>query len=96
MTKTTGGKVEVYIDVRTLDEWNAGHLHSATHLDLVRIQQGEMPNLPKDTPIALYCRGGVRAGEALTILQRKGFSNLRNAGGFDELQSSLKSHQIIA
>lgn len=77
----------VFIDVRTDEEWAAGHLDGAEHLDVVKIQQGELPNLPKDTPIALYCRTGHRAGIALDILKQAGFTNVRNAGGLAELQS---------
>ncbi len=79
---------ETFIDVRTDQEWEAGHLSGAVHLDITKIQQGQMPNLPKDTPIALYCRTGHRAGLALPILQQNGFTNVRNAGGLSGLQSS--------
>lgn len=78
---------ETYIDVRTDQEWQAGHLDGAMHFDLALLQQGQLPNLPKDTPIALYCRTGVRAGQALQILKQNDFTNARNAGGFAALQS---------
>jgi phage shock protein E len=84
-----GAKIvaETYIDVRTDQEWEAGHLNGAIHFDLAKMQQGQLPDLPKDTPIALYCRTGVRAGQALQILQQNGFTNVRNAGGFAALQA---------
>lgn len=81
---------ETYIDVRTDQEWAAGHLDGAVHFDLTKMQHGQLPDLPKDTHIALYCRSGHRAGEALAILQQNGFSNLRNAGGFSDLQAQGK------
>lgn len=77
---------ETFIDVRTDEEWIAGHLDGALHFDLARMQQGELPDLPKNTPIALYCRTGIRAGEALKILEENGFANARDAGGFVGLQ----------
>lgn len=80
-------KTETYIDVRTDQEWADGHLDGAVHLDLAKIQAGQLPDLPKDTPIALYCRTGHRAGLALQILQQKGFTQVRNAGGLTALQS---------
>jgi phage shock protein E len=84
-----GAKIvaETYIDVRTDQEWQQGHLDGAMHFDLALLQQGQLPGLPKDTPIALYCRTGVRAGQALQILQQNGFTNARNAGGFAALQA---------
>lgn len=78
-------KPEVFIDVRTDQEWQAGHIDGALHFDLAKLQQGQMPDLPKDTPIALYCRTGIRAGMALRILQQNGFTNARNAGGYEGL-----------
>lgn len=81
---------ETFIDVRTDEEWNAGHLDGALHFDLARLQQGQLPDLVKDVPIAVYCRTGHRAGEALQILQENGFTNVRNAGGFAGLQAQGK------
>ena len=78
---------ETFIDVRTDGEWDAGHLDGALHFDLARMQQGELPDLPKGTPIALYCRTGIRAGEASQILQENGFTNARDVGGFSGLQA---------
>ena len=80
-------KNETFVDVRTDQEWADGHLDGAVHFDLARLQQGELPDLPKDTPIALYCRSGHRAGQALSILEAKGYTNVRNAGGFADLQT---------
>lgn len=79
-------KAESFIDVRTDQEWEAGHLDGAVHFDLARLQNGELPSLPKDTPIALYCRSGNRAGQALQILEQNGFTNVRNAGALADLQ----------
>ncbi|MFA5990723.1 MAG: rhodanese-like domain-containing protein [Candidatus Doudnabacteria bacterium] len=81
---------EIFVDVRTDAEWQAEHLNGAIHLDLAKIQQGQMPDLPKDAPIALYCHSGNRAGQALQILQKNGFTHIRNAGGLADLQSSGK------
>lgn len=82
-------KAETFIDVRTDQEWAAGHLDGAMHFDLARLQQGELPPLPKDAAIALYCRSGHRAGQALQILQQNGFSHVRNAGAFTDLQANI-------
>jgi rhodanese-related sulfurtransferase len=76
---------EVFIDVRTKGEWDEGHHHDALHFDLEKIMQGHIPPLAKDTPIALYCRSGSRAGIAQVILQQQGFIHVRNAGAFDAL-----------
>jgi phage shock protein E len=79
-------KLETFIDVRTDDEWNAGHLDDALHFELARMEQGQMPELEKNTAIAVYCRRGIRAERALQILKKNGFTNIRNAGGYDDLK----------
>jgi rhodanese-related sulfurtransferase len=88
--KGTATNPETFIDVRTDAEWAAGHLDGALHFDLVRLQAGELPNVAKDAPLATYCRTGIRAGQALQILQANGFTNVRNAGGFADLQAQGK------
>ncbi|MEF1216113.1 rhodanese-like domain-containing protein, partial [Vibrio alginolyticus] len=42
----------------------------------------------KDQAIVLYCRSGNRSGKAYQYLQSQGFTNLHNAGGFEELQDA--------
>lgn len=77
---------EIFLDVRTPQEWEQGHIAGAVLFDLARLQAGELPDLSKDIPIAIYCRSGARAGQALQILQQKGYMHLRNAGGLAGLQ----------
>ena len=59
------------IDVRTRDEWNAGHHREAQHIPL-----GELPRalatLPRDRPIAVYCQHGTRAAVASSLLSAAG------------------------
>jgi rhodanese-related sulfurtransferase len=81
---------ELFIDVRTDEEWNEGRLDGALHFELARLQQGQLPDLAKDAPIAVYCRRGVRAEQARKILQENSFLNVRNAGGFDDLMAQGK------
>ena len=41
-------------------------------------------NLPKDTPIYILCRSGVRSAAACTVLAERGFTQLFNiTGGFE-------------
>lgn len=75
---------ELFIDVRTDEEWNDGHLNGALHFELARLEQGELPDLKKDVSIAVYCRSGIRAEQALRILKKNGFINIRNVGGYDD------------
>jgi rhodanese-related sulfurtransferase len=77
------------IDVRTPEEFAAGHLAGATNIDVqaadVHERVGELD--PKDTYI-LYCRSGSRAGAAADMMADMGFDHLVNAGGFDGLAAA--------
>jgi phage shock protein E len=76
------------IDVRTLDEWNSGHLESAINIEwqnIISIQS----NTSKNEEIYLYCRSGNRSGKATKILLDAGYTNVINAGSIEEASSLL-------
>lgn len=75
----------VYLDVREDDEWIAGHVQGATHLKMGEILAGNYDSIPQDQIVYVYCRSGRRAGEVIRFLEEKGFTNLINAGGLEEL-----------
>lgn len=83
-------KSAIFLDVRTDQEWQEGHLDGAIHHDLTRLQQGQLPKLAKDAEINIYCRSGNRAEQALQILRQNGYTNVRNAGGLTDLQNQGK------
>jgi rhodanese-related sulfurtransferase len=83
-------RTATYLDVRTQAEWEAGHLDDAVHLELAEIEDGKLPNIPKDSEIKIYCRSGKRAETAKGILESRGFSKAVNAGGYDSLASGGK------
>jgi phage shock protein E len=76
------------IDVRTLPEWNSGHLEGAVHIQWQDILEVS-PKLPKDEEIYLYCRSGNRSGKATKILQDSGYFNAKNAGSISEASKLL-------
>jgi phage shock protein E len=76
------------IDVRTLDEWNSGHLVSAINIEWQDINIIES-NIPKNEEIYLYCRSGNRSGKATKILLDAGYTNVINAGSIEEASSLL-------
>jgi phage shock protein E len=45
----------------------------------------------KDTPIVLYCRSGRRAVKAKEILVGSGYTDVMNAGGYDDMMDLLKT-----
>lgn len=68
------------IDVRTLGEWQAGHIPKAMHIILNNLYEA-LPDIPKDKPIAVICGSGYRASIAASILQKNGFKNVSNVQG---------------
>ncbi len=76
----------IYIDVRTKEEYDAGHVDGAIHNDIMNIMAGVLPDVPKDTEITLYCESGNRSMMAKTILEQAGFTHLTNGGGMDDIK----------
>ena len=76
----------ILIDVRTKEEYDAGHINGALLFDIMNIMQGQYPNYPKDTEITLYCESGNRSMMAKTMLEKAGFTKITDAGSIDNLK----------
>lgn len=74
------------IDVRNPEEFAVSHVQSATLLPVGDIAAGKMPNVPKDTPMAVYCRSGNRSSQATQLLKQASYTNVRDLGGLDDLK----------
>lgn len=80
----------VWIDVRSLDEYNADHIENTEHIPHTEIAaQISDLDLDRSTPIKLFCRSGVRAGIALTALEDLGYTNVENVGGIADAREVL-------
>ena len=76
----------IWIDVRSAEEFNAGHLQGAVNIPHDKIIEGvKALGSAKDEPINLYCRSGRRAEAALTELKNAGYTNVINHGGYEDL-----------
>lgn len=68
----------VLVDVRERYEYAAGHLPGALSIPL-----GELPSrsgeIPRDTPVAVYCAHGYRSVTAISLLEQQGFTDLIHA-----------------
>jgi phage shock protein E len=72
----------VLIDVRNPEEFKLGHREDAINFDLSLMIQGNLPDLPKDAKIEVYCLSGGRASIAKQILESGGFQDAENVGGY--------------
>ena len=71
------------IDVRTSDEYNAGHLKNAKQADYYQTQKFSdyLDSLNKDSNYLIYCRSGGRSSKVMQIMQDKGFVNAYDMSG---------------
>lgn len=76
----------IWIDVRSVAEYQQGHLENALNITNEHIGE-KIPTIApnKDTPIHLYCRSGSRAEVVKTTLTNMGYTNVTNHGGYDDL-----------
>ncbi|MCD8305119.1 MAG: rhodanese-like domain-containing protein [Prevotella sp.] len=74
----------VRLDVRTAEEYAAGHIDGAILIDVLQddfLSEAEK-QLPKDRTIALYCRSGRRSKTAAKLLAGEGFDVVELATGW--------------
>lgn len=81
----------VLIDVRTAEEFADGALPGARRIETPDIAQRIGDLAPdKGTPVVLYCRSGRRSSVAQDVLEKLGYSQVINAGGYDQLAATLQ------
>ena len=68
------------VDVRTADEFAAGHLPGAVNLPVGDLQSRVDELAPKERPVVVYCRSGMRSGRAARILTDSGYVAVHNLG----------------
>ncbi len=78
----------VWIDVRTGEEFAAGHVEQAVNIPYEEIGShiGEVTR-DKDALIYLYCRSGRRAGIAMETLNEMGYMNVVNLESLENAQA---------
>ncbi len=78
--KLTSGRYKHFYDVRTLAEWESGHIEQAKHLPLPKLLESP-PDVPKDEEIIVTCGVGYRGNIAASFLQGQGFSHVHSLAG---------------
>ena len=84
----------VYLDVRSIPEFEQGHPKGAYNIPLLHFSGGRMaPNqeflevvkkaFPTDARLAVGCKSGGRSAQAVSVLEQHGYANLVDVrGGF--------------
>jgi phage shock protein E len=75
----------ILLDVRTKDEYDAGHLKGATWLER-GVAEFTLARTLRDpnAEIVVYCKGGNRSGLVVKALKRVGYKNVKAHVGFDK------------
>ena len=74
------------IDVRTADEYRAGHVQDAINIPYDEIAGRIAAVTPDhDARIVLYCRSGRRSGIAEQALRQMGYRQIENKGGLNDM-----------
>lgn len=73
------------VDVRTPEEFEAGHIKGVdSNLDVRSATFfKDYQSLPKDRPIALYCKGGGRSKQVAGVLAGNGYTVVELKVGYD-------------
>ena len=82
--KLVSGKGIVVLDVRTAEEFAAGHLKGAVNVDVNDkdfVAKVDKLIQDKDAKVAVYCRSGRRSANACRLLSAAGYKNLYNLEG---------------
>lgn len=76
------------VDVRTRDEWDAGHVAGALHIPLGELA-ARVAEVPTSGTVAVQCQTGNRAAIGTSLLQRLGRTNVvKFEGGYSAWQSA--------
>lgn len=80
----------IVVDVRSLEEYNEGHIPNAISVPLETIEnEAETKLKNKDDLILVYCRSGRRSREAALRLIEKGYTNVIDFGGIQDWNGEI-------
>ncbi|MBP1765537.1 MAG: Rhodanese-related sulfurtransferase [Firmicutes bacterium] len=83
-------KEVVFIDVRTPEEYQEGHVPGAILIPLAELEKRQ-DEVTKDKRVFLICRSGNRSAKANVILQKYGYVNTYSvAGGMMKWQEAVE------
>ncbi len=80
----------VIVDVRSAEEYAAGHIKDAKNIPLDDIKNDtSVLDADKDKKIVLYCNSGKKSGEAQDALLAAGYTDVVNADGVKNYEYEL-------
>ena len=88
----TARKGTVIVDVRTVEEYNEGHIESSINIPL-QILGDSIESLKHYEKVIVICRSGRRSVKAKAELEEAGFTNVYNGGGWEHLKAILEARE---
>lgn len=80
-------KGAVFYDVRFKKDYESKNFGITQNFPITDLEDGKLPNLPKDTKIYVHCEIGVRSAEAAKILRDAGFTQVYDMGGMEHVKA---------
>jgi phage shock protein E len=77
------------VDVRTPAEFASGHVKGSVNIPLDSVAK-QINKFKGKENIIVFCRSGARSGQAKSILESKGFTNVVNGGSWTTVNQYVK------
>lgn len=71
----------VLLDIRELEEYTTSHIPGAIYFGSDKPKYQVLDDIPKDTPIVVYCSIGYRSEKMGEKLLKRGYTNVQNLYG---------------
>lgn len=68
------------LDVRGKVEWESGHIPGTHHIPLGYLTD-RLDQIPRETPVVLYCQGGARSAIGVSLLRAAGVTDVTHLDG---------------
>ena len=78
------------VDVRTPSEFASGSIKGAVNIPLDKVS-GQLSKFKGKKHIVVFCRSGNRSGQAKSILEKNGFTNVVNGGTWQNVQTVISN-----
>ena len=94
MDKISRDKSVVLLDVRTVGEFNRGHMDGFKNIPVDELRE-RINEIEKGKPVYLICQSGLRSYIASRILEGNGYETYNFSGGFRFYDAVANDHALI-